>query len=258
MKFDELSKRCKKYEKKVNGKTFTAGLPLLARLDGRAFHTFTRGLTRPFDMRMVECMRETTKFLVSEFKADLGYTQSDEITLFWNTNEESGLFFDGKSFKLNSVMAATCSVFFNKMVVEILPEKADQMPIFDCRTWQVPNLYEAALVFLWREKDATRNSLNSLAQSVFSHKQLQNKSAKELHIMLESKDIKWDDLDIGLRRGFYYSKIYEESELDLSQREDIPEKHRIKKMVMRSKIIEKKQDILKISQDIEGILFGEL
>lgn len=257
MKFDELAKRCKRYEKRFNSKTFMQGLPLLARLDGRAFHTFTKGLDRPFDMGMVACMTETAKFLVEEFKADLAYTQSDEITLYWDTSKVEELFFDGKSFKLNSIMASACTLFFYKKVLEFLPQKADKMPIFDCRTWQVPSPNEAALVFLWREKDATRNSLNTLAQSHFSHKSLQNKNAKEVNEMLQEKGIRWGDLPLGLRRGFYFHKIRVEEELDLTDREDIPKKHRIKTLVMRSKVVEKTQDILSYKDDLVKDIFGD-
>ena len=244
-KSEELAKKCKKFEKRVDSKTFIPGLPLLARLDGRAFHTFTKGLTRPFDERLITCMTETAKRLLEEFKADLVYTQSDEITLFWNTSEESKLFFGGKIFKLNSILSSTCSVIFYKELLKYIPEKNDKIPVFDCRTWQVPKLEDVIDVFVWRQLDATRNSLNSVAQSIFSHKMLQNKNKKEVNDMLREKGIIWDDLPMGLKRGYYYEKITVKEELDLTSRLDIPEKHRTKKMVIRNKIIEKNIPLLK-------------
>lgn len=243
----ELAKRCKQYEKRYNNKTFMEGLPLIARLDGRAFHTFTKGLKRPFDERLIECMTNTAKYLLEEFKADLVYTQSDEITLFWNTKEESELFFNGKMFKLNSILASSCSVFFYKEILKNLPEKSDKIPVFDCRTWQVPTLHDVVDIFLWRQLDATRNSVNCLAQSIFSHNQLQNKNRKEILEMLREKNVFWEELPIGHQRGFYYVKVVKEEELDFTNRTDIPERHRTKKMVMRNKIVEKDIPILRES-----------
>lgn len=259
MKKDELSKKCKKFEKRFNNKTFIPGLPLIARLDGRSFHTFTKGLTRPFDERMIECMKNTTQYLVSEFKVDLAYTQSDEITLFWHTDEESEIFFSGKPFKLNSVIASTCSVYFYKQLLINLPEKADKTPVFDCRTWQVPSIGDVSDVFIWRQLDAVRNSINSLGQSVFSHKELQNKNKKEVLSMLTNKDIHWNKLPMGLQRGFYYDKTKVEEVLDFTNRTDVPEKERTLKNVVRRKITEVNVPILNESDDyIIQLLKGKL
>lgn len=253
----ELSKKCKQYEKRFNNKTFIQGLPLLARLDGRAFHTFTKGLNRPFDERLTTCMTNTAKYLLEEFKADLVYTQSDEITLFWNIQSESELFFSGKMFKLNSVLAASCSVFFYKELIKHLPKKADKIPVFDCRTWQVPGLRDVVDVFVWRQLDATRNSVNSLAQSIFKHSELQNKNRKEVLRMLKEKNVNWHDLAIGLRRGFYYHKVQTEEVLDFTERTDIPEKHRLKKTVIRNKIVERDIPVIHESNDNYDLFFGE-
>ena len=257
MKKDELSKKCKKFEKHFNGKTFIPGMPLMARLDGRSFHTFTKGLKRPFDERMIECMKNTTQFLIKEFKADLAYTQSDEITLFWNTREESEIFFNGKMFKLNSVMAAACSVFFYKELLKHLPEKSDKVPVFDCRTWQVPSYTEVSDVFVWRQLDAVRNSINSLAQSVFSHKELQHKSKKTVLAMLDERKIIWEDLPVGWQRGFYYHKISVEEVLDFTNRLDVPETERVMRDVIRRKITELDVPILSEDSDFIEILLKD-
>lgn len=252
----ELSKKCKQFEKRFNNKTFLEGLPLLARLDGRAFHTFTKDLKRPFDERLTTSMANTAKYLLEEFNADLVYTQSDEITLFWNTKEENKLFFSGKIFKLNSVLAASCSVFFYKEILKNLPEKADKLPVFDCRTWQVTSMQDVSDVFVWRQLDAVRNSVNCLAQSVFKHSELQKKNKKEVLQMLKNKNIIWNNLPFGLQRGHYFHKISVEEEIDFTNREDIPEKHRVKKLVTRSKVVEKDVPILKENDDNLSIIFG--
>ena len=258
MNFDTLSKRCKQYEKRYTRDKFMPGLPIVSRLDGRAFHTFTRGLEKPYDLNLVECMKKTASEMVDRFNATLGYTQSDEISLAWIANQEEQdkqIIFDGKLFKLNSILASTCSVIFYRNILELLPQKADYLPVFDCRSWQTPNLYEAALAFFWRERDATRNSINMLAQSLFSHKELQNKSVPEVHDMLKSKGINWNDLEDGLKRGWYYSKIQVEEDLDLSSRTDIPEEFRVNKRVFRKKVTRKEIPILKLEENIVKTLF---
>src|SRR4051794_23880386 len=144
------------------------GLPVLARLDGRAFHTFTRGLPRPFDPRLTALMVATTKALVGEFDARVGYTQSDEISLLWQQpSPNSQLPFGGRVLKLTSVLAATATAYFGRLLPDHLPEKRDAVPVFDGRVWNVPTQDEAANYFLWREHDATKNSLSMAAQHHF-------------------------------------------------------------------------------------------
>lgn len=256
MNFDELSARCKAFEKRFTSDTLMPGIPIIARLDGRAFHTFTRGLTKPFDFNLIEAMCETTAALVSEFNAALGYTQSDEITLVWFSENDSELPFAGKLFKINSLLASTCSVRFFKEVMNYLPHKAEKTPVFDCRTWQVPTVDEAALVLYWRERDATRNSVNMLAQSLFSHRELQNKSIPAVHDMLHDKGVNWNDLPARAKRGTYFNRILVEEELNLQDRTDIPEKFRINRMVTRSRVVEKDIPILRFDEDLSKQLFG--
>jgi tRNA(His) 5'-end guanylyltransferase len=180
-------------------------LPTLARIDGKSFHTFTRGLHRPFDHRLVELMRRTTEFLVKETRALVGYTQSDEITLcYYSPSTKSQIFFDGKSQKLTSVLASMATACFNAALPGYIHEKAMQMAFFDCRVWQVPTLCEAANVFVWRELDATRNSLEMLARAHFSHKALLGVGAKGLHEMLHGVNVNWNDLPSAFKRGSYF------------------------------------------------------
>lgn len=257
MDFDALSKRCKKFEKMYTRERFMPGLPIIARMDGRAFHTFTRGLRKPFDEQLVECMKRTTKEMVERFNAQIGYTQSDEITLAWITDLEDQILFGGKIFKFNSLLASTCSVVFFRNLLELLPEKAENVPVFDCRTWQTPNAYEAALAFYWRERDATRNSINTLAQSLYSHKQLQGKGVPEVHDLLHAKGVNWNDLEDGLKRGWYYHRVQIEEVLDLSDRMDIPEEHRVAKPVVRRKVVRKELPILRLEDNIVQALFDQ-
>jgi tRNA(His) 5'-end guanylyltransferase len=120
------------------------GLPLLARLDGRAFHTFTRDLPRPYAPGMSALMIETTRYLVAEMNARVGYTQSDEISLAWYEPSSSATEypFDGRYQKLASVLAGMASARFCQLLPTHLPSKVGTTPHFDCRVWQVPSLDE--------------------------------------------------------------------------------------------------------------------
>lgn len=214
MKIDAMGARCKKYEALEAERILMPGLPLLVRLDGRAFHTYTRGLKRPFDERVISCMDATTKQLVAHFHADVGYTQSDEITLLFAPKmmEEAGVeaeaaaIFGGRVSKLTSVLAGFASVAFYKASLVHLPEKAELTPHFDARVWCVPNRVEAVEVFVWREADAVRCSLNTLAQAHFNHKALHGKKSAEVHEMLHGVGVNWSDLPARQKRGGYFQR----------------------------------------------------
>ncbi|KKL92895.1 hypothetical protein LCGC14_1880070, partial [marine sediment metagenome] len=104
---DNFGDRMKMYEKAESGRRFMPLLPVYARLDGRSFSRFTKGFNRPYDKRMSEAMIDTTKYLVEETNALIGYSQSDEISLVWYSDSiDSQIFFDGKIQKMVSVLAA--------------------------------------------------------------------------------------------------------------------------------------------------------
>jgi tRNA(His) 5'-end guanylyltransferase len=168
---DALGDRMKSYEMAEAGRRATPLLPLLARLDGRNFSNFTRGLARPYDVRLSRLMVDNTAYLVAETGACCGYTQSDEITLCWYApNPKSQLFFDGRLQKVCSVLAGMCAVRFNLLLPAYLPEKAHiSMPVFDCRAWTVPTLDEGANAILWRERDAVKNSVSMAARQYKVH-----------------------------------------------------------------------------------------
>lgn len=201
-------------------------LPLMARLDGRSFSRFTKGLNRPFDEGMSQLMIHTCKFLVKESEAICGYTQSDEITLcFYTGNFYSQLFFDGKIQKINSVLAAMASAYFNKNLKQYLPQKSDQMPVFDCRTWNVPNLEEAANVFVWREIDATKNAISMAAREYYSHEELNKVNSKQKQELLFAKGINFNDYPDYFKRGTYCRKKLENKQLTFEDIELLPLKH---------------------------------
>lgn len=224
---DSLGDRMKFYESNgVGEQRLLPMVPAMARLDGKCFHSFTRGLARPYDQRLSDLMVETAKFLVSEFNARLSFTQSDEITLVWLAdNYESEMCFDGRILKLNSILAAKCSVFFNSKLKEVLPEKANSFPVFDCRVWSLPNKTEAVNCLIFRQNDATRNSISMAAQSQFSHKQLQNKSCDEMQEMLFQKGINWNDYPNFFKRGTFVRRHTVVRPFSTDELDKLPAKH---------------------------------
>lgn len=223
----DLGDRMKLYEGQ-HMHTFTPLLPIVARLDGKAFHTFTRKLSRPFDEAFVDLMRDTTRWLVEETCARIGYTQSDEITLiFYSPDMRSQVYFDGRREKLNSVLASMATAYFNRGVInsEYLRERCPEFAFFDCRSFVVPTLIEACNVLQWREQDATRNSVLMLAQSHFSHKQMQGKKVPDLHDMLHEIGVNWNDLPDRLKRGSYFQRRKIVRAFTTDELDKLPEKH---------------------------------
>jgi len=202
---DTLGDRMKMLEMAEAGRMAMPLVPVMIRLDGKAFHTWTKGLDRPFDIRLSEAMARTTEELVDQCGAIIGYTQSDEISLvLYSDRYDSQIFFNGRIQKLVSVTASICTFWFNHFAAAMLPNRGPAL--FDCRVWTVPNKMEAVNTLLWRELDATKNSISMAAQAYFSHKELQNKHASEMHDMLYSKGINWDKYPDFFKRGTYVAR----------------------------------------------------
>lgn len=233
---DKLGDRLKELEQAEAGRKAVKGFPLMARLDGRAFHTFTRGLARPYDVRLSDLMTDTTKFLVENTHAMVGYTQSDEISLCWFEEADSvgQYLFDGKFQKLTSVLSSLATTYFAKNLAARLPEKADVYPTFDCRVWQVPTIQDAYLNFLWRQDDAVKNSISMAAQAEFSHKVLDKVNSLEKKAMLEAAGKSWDDHPEFFKSGTFVKRVVKSVELSSEQLAEIPEKHRPTGPVLRT------------------------
>ena len=208
--FNSLGDEQKAYEQIRAGEKAMYGLPVIARLDGRGFHNFTKGLNRPYDYEMTSCMQDTSRALLEQSQADIVYTQSDEITLVWANPISEGkptkVFFDGKYQKMISTLAALGSVEFNYSLQDMLPEKMREKPTFDCRVWQVPSLQKAAENLLWREMDATKNSITMAASAYYPHKELEGKHSGDKHEMLFQKGINWNDYPDFFKKGSYFTK----------------------------------------------------
>lgn len=223
---DDLGDRMKMYEA-MNEKQFLPYLPVMARIDGRCFSKFTKGMNRPYDERMSECMINTTKKLVGETGALVGYTQSDEITLMWYSDSiNSQIWFDGKHSKMVSQLGSLSTLYFYKECERLLgKEFLDKMPTFDARVWQVPSKEEAVNVFLWREKDATKNSISMAAREYYSHRQLENKNSNQKQDMLFEAGINWNDYPDYFKRGTYVRKIMVEKQFSVDEIEKLPKNH---------------------------------
>jgi len=214
---DNFGDRMKMYENQTCGIKLIPRIPVIARLDGKGFSKFTKGLKRPYDERLSKLMVETTKYLVKETNANCGYTQSDEITLMWYTDKiESSIYFDGRLFKMLTDLSAMASVFFNRKLGEYLPEKADKMPRFDARVYNVPTLDEAVNSFLWREQDATKNSISMAAQHYYSHSELMGKNGSDKQEML-------------FKRGSYVQRRRVVTPFTSEEIEKLPIKHNARK-----------------------------
>lgn len=229
MNRDSLGDRMKGYES-ISKTHLMKRTPVIIRLDGKAFHTFTRGLVKPFDKVMVNTMIDTTYDLCRNIQGCVfGYTQSDEITLVLCDYQtlETAAWFDYQVQKMCSVAASMCTMYFNKnfrywvdhfkstmtdtasnrKYLEVLQNKLDKA-MFDARCFNIPK-EEVTNCVLWRQNDATRNSIQSVGQFYFSHKELQNKTCDEIQEMLfTQKGLNWNNLETNLKRGTAVIKRY--------------------------------------------------
>jgi tRNA(His) guanylyltransferase len=230
---DDFGNRMKAYEATEAARKLNPHLPIYARIDGRAFSAFTRGMERPFDMRMTSAMIETTKHLVHATHARIGYTQSDEISLIWLADKpESDILFSGKIQKMCSVLASMAAARFGNA---ISPGYRSRLPHFDARVFQLPDKEEGANVFLWRAMDARKNAISMVAQSRFSHKQLHGQDQKAMLGMLKGIGVDFSTAYPDCHRlgSFIRRKVIERLLTD-EELERIPEKHRPVGPVQRS------------------------
>ena len=257
---DDLGDRLQRYEAVSTSRRAFKGQPLIVRLDGRGFHTFTKGLKRPYDERLSGMMVRTMIHLVDHFNMTVGYTQSDEITLalLSEPHDPGELLFDGRLQKIESLTAASASVFFNSLLPVQLPEKIGAMPIFDSRAFVTPNLQEAYHEFLWRQQDATKNAISMAAQSMFKHKELQGKHGPEMQEMMFQKGTNFNDYPYFFKRGTFCKRVERRRELTTEDFERIPEAYWPKEGYFMRSVIEPMDIWLTKQEDKLGVLFGDV
>lgn len=216
---DDLGNRMKTFYEQVSKARLVRRMPVIIRIDGKAFHTFTRGFQKPFDELLLQTMQETTKYLCENVQGCvLGYTQSDEITLVLVDYKKlnSAAWFDYEVQKMCSIAASMATMAFNKIfhkivideickgayVYSIIYERAlKKGAMFDARCFNIPK-EEVTNCIYWRQLDASRNSIQMVGQANFSHKELQNKSCSDIQDMLMTqRGVNWNDLPTYLKRG---------------------------------------------------------
>lgn len=225
---DDLGDRMKAYEAAETERRLLPLCPIYARIDGRCFSAFTRGMERPFDKHMSEAMIATAAALVDATHARIGFTQSDEISLVWLADSpKSEVFFNGKVQKMVSVLAALATAAFTR---EILAgphaERATRLPHFDARVFSLPSKTEAANVILWREMDATKNAVSMAASAYYSAKELHGKKSAEKQEMLFAKGVNFNDYPAFFKRGTFLRRVTRERTLGAAELARIPEAHR--------------------------------
>ncbi|MCW2228071.1 tRNA(His) guanylyltransferase Thg1 family protein (plasmid) [Bradyrhizobium elkanii] len=231
---DDFGNRMKAYEAIETARKLDPMLPIYARIDGRSFSKFTRGMDRPFDARMTDAMIETTKHLVHETHARMGYTQSDEISLVWLADgPDSDMLFSGKLQKMTSVLASMAAAKFARVCPFGFE---DRLPHFDCRAFQLPSKEEAANAFLWRAMDARKNAISMVAQSKFSHRKLHQKDQKAMLEMLAEIGVDFETFPQAFKRGSFVRRHTVERLMTTDELERIPEKHRPTGPVMRNEM----------------------
>lgn len=229
---DAFGNRMKALEAVETGRKLDVHLPIYARIDGRAFSRFTRGMEKPFDLRLIEAMIETTRHLVRETHARIGYTQSDEISLVWLADgDNSDIFFSGKVQKMVSVLASMAAAKFAR----VCPEGFEaRLPHFDARLFQMPSKDEAANAFLWRAMDAKKNAIQMVAQSLYSAKQLHGQDQKAMLGMIADKGTRFASFPASCRLGTFLQRKVVNRRLSADELAAIPEAHRPTGPVMRT------------------------
>ena len=243
---DALGDRMKSFYEDRYRIYLTRRMPVIIRVDGNAFHTFTRGLDRPFDSDFMNIMQRTCDSLCKSIQGCVGgYVQSDEISLLlvdYNTITTDA-WFDYNLQKVTSLAAARATMTFNGLVRDLVAKyetegyacsqiegeeereaicfakanlwrpKIDKA-MFDARAFNIPK-EEVCNYFIWRQKDATRNSIQSAGQAFFSHKELDRKSQSDIQEMLFQRGVNWNDYSTYEKRGAFVRR-----EVETTERED--------------------------------------
>jgi tRNA(His) guanylyltransferase len=224
---DSLGDRMKSYYEDRTRYTLLRRSYTLMRIDGKAFHTYTKGLKRPFDAGLIEDMNSTASYLCKNIQgAKFAYVQSDEISILITDFDDvsTDMWFDGNIQKMTSVAASIATARFNQLRMKrACWDGADvdgyldaddiekfKLAMFDARIWQIPQSVEVENYFIWRQQDATRNSVSSVAQSLYSSKELHAKNSDQQQEMIWQKGVNWNDFSSREKRGGFIEKVEQE------------------------------------------------
>lgn len=218
---DDIGTRMKNFYEQIPKTKLMRRCPVAIRIDGKAFHTYTRNFKRPFDSVFMRAMQETMKYLCENIQGCvLGYTQSDEITLILVDYEKinSSAWFDYEVQKLCSVSASMATMRFNQVFarlvqevkeegtedpkyIKVLDKACETGAMFDSRCFNIPKEEVTNLIY-WRQLDASRNSIQMVGHANFSQKQMHGKSTGDIQDMLMlEKNINWNDFPVACKRG---------------------------------------------------------
>lgn len=227
---DEIGKRMKENYETVFKTRLVRRMPVAIRIDGKAFHTFTKGFDKPFDRVLMTAMQETMKFLCENIQGCvLGYTQSDEITLILidYENLNSSAWFNNEIQKICSISASMATLEFNRVFADLvekdiarysgcggteimdasyrLPamkhrEAVKKGGMFDARCFNIPKEEVTNLIY-WRQLDATRNSIEMAGRAYYSHGELHEKNQSDIQELLHQKGVNWNDYPTDCKRG---------------------------------------------------------
>ena len=218
---DDIGTRMKDFYEQIPKTKLMRRCPVAIRIDGKAFHTYTRHFKRPFDSIFMRAMQETMKYLCENIQGCvLGYTQSDEITLILVDYEKinSSAWFDYEVQKLCSVSASMATMRFNQVFarlvqevkeegtedpkyIKVLDKACEAGAMFDSRCFNIPKEEVTNLIY-WRQLDASRNSIQMVGHANFSQKQMHGKSTGDIQDMLMlEKNINWNDFPVACKRG---------------------------------------------------------
>ena len=223
---DELGDRMKDFYEDRTRYKLARRTNTIIRIDGKAFHTYTKGLERPFDLGLMEDMNKTTEYLCQNIQgAKFGYVQSDEISILITDYDDisTHAWFDGNLQKMSSIAASLATAKFNQLRMaracfdDVIKEDAPiykddiedfKLAMFDARVFQIPYHEEVFNYFIWRQQDASRNSISSVAQANFSSKELNGKKTSDMQDMLMlEKGINWNDFSPREKRGSLIRKV---------------------------------------------------
>ena len=229
---DNLGDRMKLFYEDRTRFKLTRRTNTIIRIDGKAFHTYTKGLKRPFDSGLMEDMDKTTEFLCQNIQGvKFAYVQSDEISILITDYDEinTHAWFDNNVQKMASIAASLATARFNQLRMlrkskevqrpfgedgekignlDYLDVQDFKLAMFDARVFQIPYQEEVINYFIWRQQDATRNSISSVAQANFSDKELHGKKTNQMQDMLMlEKGINWNDFTPREKRGSLIHKV---------------------------------------------------
>lgn len=227
---DSLGDRMKRKYEDVFRHTLPQRTYGIIRIDGKAFHTYTKNLPRPYSAELAACLDTAAAALCKQMQgARFAYGQSDEYSFLFSDFEDidTQMWFNGNIQKITSVAASIFTAYFNDATAFLKAKyKVPAVGLFDARVFIIPNRIDVINYFVWRQQDASRNSLSMLASTHFSHKELHGKEAAAQHDLLHSKGINWNNEPTAFKRGRVIRRMTEERSVAYT--------HKVTKEVIRT------------------------